>query len=382
MKITLIYSTIILTATLAFFGCQKDQVVNSENSEVNIAQVRQDVQKSLREIQTVQGLREGVETRAVAAFIVVPANSNNALVQAIADAGEGGIVYLRRGVHTETVSITIRQRVLLIGEDGAILKIKSTANASNADGSQTVSVGLHVLNAPRTLVQNIDFQPIAGNGGAALLMQNSNESAMMFCTVSKHQYGLIVEKSDRMTIMRNKMTIADGWQTGALGTALGITIVNGTSAYVADNTISNAVFAIWACDRYGTCERNTTTGSFLGIILCNVPRGYILPSGEVIGSLVSGAYWKVRNNTSTDNFTTGYLIIDGANNNLLENNQAARNGTYDVELTGDSYRYGFLTPKCFNNTVNVMVGQTVKNCGVNNTVNGGNLVNNATDPCN
>ena len=116
--------------------------------------------------------------------------------------------------------------------------------------------------------------------------------------------------------------------------------------------------------------------------LCNVPRGYILPSGEVIGSLVPGAYWKVRNNTSTDNFTTGYLIIDGANNNVLENNKAARNGTYDVELTGDSYRYGFLTPKCFNNTVNVMAGQTVKNCGVNNSVNGGNLVNNATDPCN
>ena len=379
-KITL--SALLLAASmLAFFSCSKEQVVpiTTTTSEVDFQKVKNDIRQSWETIRNVQGIKDmDLETRA-GQFIVVPAGSNNALVKAIADAGEGGIVYLRSGVHTETAGITIKQRVVLIGEDGAVLKIKSKTNPTP---TETTSAALHMQNAPRTLIQNIDIQPIEGNGGAAILMENSHQSAMIFCTVSKHQYGLMVEKSDQLTIMKNKITVADGWQTGALATAFGITIINGTSAYVADNVVSNAIFGIWACDRYGTCIRNSATGNLIGIILCNVPKEVILPSGEVTGSKFPGANWKVRDNISTDNFDAGYLVIDGANNNILENNQAARNGTYDIELTGDTYRFGFLTPLSRNNTVRALAGQKVKNCGVNNTVIGGNLVNNATDPCN
>ena len=379
-KITL--SALLLAASmLAFFSCSKEQAVpiTTTTSEVDFQKVKNDIRQSWETIRNVQGIKDmDLETRA-GQFIVVPAGSNNALVKAITDAGEGGIVYLRAGLHTETSNITIKQRVVLIGENGAVLKIKSKTNPTP---TETTSAALHVQNAPRTLIQNIDIQPIEGNGGAAILMENSHQSAMMFCTVSKHQYGLMVEKSDQLTIMKNKITVADGWQTGALATAFGITIINGTSAYVADNVVSNAIFGIWACDRYGTCIRNSATGNLIGIILCNVPKEVILPSGEVTGSKFPGANWKVRDNISTDNFDAGYLVIDGANNNILENNQAARNGTYDIELTGDTYRFGFLTPLSRNNTVRALAGQIVKNCGVNYTVIGGNLVNNATDPCN
>ena len=76
-------------------------------------------------------------------------------------------------------------------------------------------------------------------------------------------------------------------------------------------------------------------------------------------------------------------MIDGANNNTLENNNASNNGTYDFDLTGDTYRFGYLTPKSFNNKVNAGQFQsvTIKNCGDNNTIVGGQLVDNNQDPC-
>ena len=372
-----------LVASLSFYSCSKDdKTLPTDNAVVNIAQVRQDVQKTMQEVEAIQGIRS-LETRSVAQFIVVPANSTNALAQAIQNAGEGGIVYLRTGLHTETARLRINQRVVLIGEDGAILKIKTMPKPVNANGTQSLEVAIHVANAPRTLIQNIDIQPIDANGGAAILLENATESAVMNCTISKQQHGILVEKSDRLTLMRNKITITSLWQTGEIADAHGIVIINGTSAYVADNTISNALFGVWACDKYGTFERNTTTRNYIGLILCNVPASsYVLPSGTLTGSATPATLWKTRNNTSTDNLTAGYLVIDGANNNILEGNQAARNGTYDIELTGDSYRFGFLTPRSFNNRVVVQGNQKVKNCGVNNTVIGGNLVNNSIDPCN
>ena len=63
---------------------------------------------------------------------------------------------------------------------------------------------------------------------------------------------------------------------------------------------------------------------------------------------------------------------------------AARNAAYDIELTTDSYRFGFLTPKSFKNTV--IAGSypniKIKDCGENNSITGGIKVNTTTDPCN
>ena len=86
----------------------------------------------------------------------------------------------------------------------------------------------------------------------------------------------------------------------------------------------------------------------------------------------------------TDNLNVGYVVIDGANRNILENNNAARNGSYDMELTTDSYRFGFLTPMSYDNTVNAGSFQNIriKDCGRNNKITGGIKVNTTTDPCN
>jgi len=77
------------------------------------------------------------------------------------------------------------------------------------------------------------------------------------------------------------------------------------------------------------------------------PGSYLLPDGTSIGAQYSAMNWSVRNNVSNNNFTTGYLVIDGSNNNFLTNNDAANNGTYNYEIVGDSYRFGFLVPSTF-----------------------------------
>ena len=328
-----------------------------------------------------------VRPRNSCSWIEIEAGSNNALTQAIADACEGGIIYLKAGEHTETERVIINKNVKIIGEYGATLKLYSSGVQAPDPESGTVKLNpsLHVYNAPGALIQDLSIQPIEGDGASAILLENSNYAAVMRCQIDKFQNGVVIEKSNFTTSMLNNIVTSSAWQTGNVVDGYGIVVINGESAYVADNIASNALFGIWGCDKYGTCERNTTFGSFVGTILCNVPADYMeLPSGELTGAQTPGSFWKVKNNNSHDNLTTGYLVIDGANNNLLENNNASNNGEYDIDLTTETPRFGFLVPGSYDNTVNAGNFQnvTIKNCGINNTINGGILIDNSVEPCN
>jgi Periplasmic copper-binding protein (NosD) len=315
----------------------------------------------------------------------IPAGSTNALAQAINSACEGGVIYLKSGVHTENIALTITKSVKIIGETGAILKVKSAVTQFDTTGfNLPLKPALYFLNAPRSLVQDLDIQPILGDGSCAVVFENSNESAVMRCKISKFAYGVIVEKSDRMVIMRNTIAASTAWQTGDIAESEGIIIVNGKSAYISDNEITGSLTGIWPCDEFGTCERNNMHDNFLGMLLCNVPAtSYLLPNGRSVGALIPTRYCKVRNNTSTDS-QFGYLVIDGANRNVIENNNAARNALYDIELAGDSYRFGFFTPLSFENIFNAgnYPNIRVKDCGRNNRITGGVRINTTTDPCN
>jgi hypothetical protein len=79
-----------------------------------------------------------------------------------------------------------------------------------------------------------------------------------------------------------------------------------------------------------------------------------LIGGVPTGAQQSAVSWTTRDNDCHDNFDVGYLVIDGANNNRLTNNAAARNANYDIELVGDSYRFGFFTPTSFEDGIEVL----------------------------
>ncbi len=326
---------------------------------------------------------ERASDRSACDVVVVPANSVNALKNAIASSCDGGIIYLKAGDHVENDALVINKGVKIIGETGAVLKIKAKLTLGDP-ASQSVSTNpsLHVLNAPGFLIQQVDIQPQADSDGTtALLIENSPRSAVIGCAITRFQFGVLVEKSDRVVVMRNKVTATSAWQTGQATNAFGITVINGKSAYISDNEVSNALFGIWACDQWGTCERNTARGNFIGIVLCKVPKSLKLPSGDIIGATSSAVLWKTRQNTASNNIDAGYLIVDGANNNLIEENNAANNGTYDYELAGDTPRFGFLAPASFSNTLRAKTGQKIKDCGLNNAISGGALVDTRTDVC-
>jgi hypothetical protein len=145
MRKSILYACLVSAIAFAVFSCTKEQNL------INEQQIRQDIQNALQQIQTIQNVDMDIKNRSAAKIIAVDEGSNNALAQALKDAGEGGIVYLRKGLHTETASVVIGSKVTLIGETGAILKVSSLASVMNlSNGVTEIHPAIHVLNAPQS----------------------------------------------------------------------------------------------------------------------------------------------------------------------------------------------------------------------------------------
>ncbi|MBK9018352.1 MAG: hypothetical protein IPM82_32290 [Saprospiraceae bacterium] len=314
--------------------------------------------------------------------ITIPANSVDALAAAIANICTGGTIWLAPGLHTENAGVVIGKRVNIKGQEGAVLKIQAT---SLVDFSVAIDVALHFKYATNSKLENIDIQPTTAIGGTAILLENSGGTTVNKCHFNDFQWSILVEKSGGVKITNNVVVVSTAWQTGAIPQADGIIIINGHGALIKGNEVSGGLFGIWPCDQEGKLQDNFTHHNYIGVILCKVPaNSYVLPSGESVGATFPCTHWTVTNNNSEDNFTAGYIVIDGANHNKLINNNASGNGTYDIELVGDSYRFGFLTPFSHDNVVHAGSFQniTIKDCGQNNTVYGGVEVDTSVDPCN
>jgi len=384
MRKSIFYVCLLAAFAAAVFSCKKDQNlpngITINNTPVNEQQVRQDIQKALQQIQTVQGVDMNIKTRMSGQFIVVPSGSNNALVQALTDAGEGGIVYLRSGTHTENAGIVVHSKVTIIGENGAILKVKSVASLMDlSNGVTSINAGIHVLNAPETSIQNLNIQPLDGDGSVAILYENSPLSSAMYCTVKQFMFGAIIEKSSQMTVMGNKMTGTTSWQTHP-GLQAGILVVNGKSPWIANNEAESFVSGIFTGDQYGSLVNNNLHDNLWGITLCSF-AGLKMPDGHLTGAEFHSSDWKLYGNKSNNNIQLGYMLIDASNNNTMDGNTGTGNGFYDIELVGQTSRIGFPMSPCFNNTVRAAAGQKVKDCGNNNTVTGGIMSADAcTDP--
>ncbi|MBK9017906.1 MAG: right-handed parallel beta-helix repeat-containing protein [Saprospiraceae bacterium] len=228
------------------------------------------------------------------------------------------------------------------GQEGAVLRIQASPTT---DYSVALDVALHFKFATNSRLENIDIEPSSAIGGVAVLLENAGGTMVKNCHINGFQSSILVEKSPGVKLFDNTIAASTAWQVGSIPDAYGIIIVNGPGGNIKGNDVSGALFGIWPCDHGGTYENNYTHHNYLGLILCKVPaNSFKLPSGETTGANFSSNHWTVTNNLSTDNFMVGYLVIDGAYNNKLTNNDASGNGTYDIELTGDSYRFGFLTP--------------------------------------
>lgn len=313
--------------------------------------------------------------------VVVPSGSNDALAGAIGTAGPKGVVLLKKGPHTESGTVAITTSVTIIGEKGA--QLISSATTPSAAIPTAIEPALHVR-ADHVSIQGLTILSAPGDGNTAILIQDADNALVFNNTINAYQFGVLVQNGDHARLWSNTIVGTSLWLTGEIADTENIIVINGSYASVLKNDVSNGLFGIWPCGSNGVLAFNKAHGNFVGLIFCKVPEGgFSLPDGSLVGSVVSSNHWFATENVTVDNFTTGFLCIDGANNNLMFSNASSGNGTYDIDLAGDSFRFGFLTPTSFDNTF--IAGRypavEVRNCGLNNTIVGGTLVDNTVEPC-
>ena len=317
-----------------------------------------------------------------AQVVEVPAGSSDALAAALTAAGPNGTVVLKSGLHTESGTVEISQPVTLAGETGAVLE--SSTSPVLAPG-QPVQPALWVHGASGVVIRDIEFRPAGAIGGCGILLHHAANASVFANNIHDVQYGIILEDANQAKMWSNRIACSTGWLTGDIPEALGITVVNGNQALMANNRVTGGLFGIWPCDEGGKVLGNKVSGCLEGIIFCKVPAwSFELPDDTYSGTAQSTVHCLAQGNETFDNFADGIIAIDGAHDSRIVDNNSHDNGGYDVEMSGDSFRFGFLTPSCFNIvfTAGSYPNVRVKDCGSNDVVNGGVLVDNAVDPCN
>lgn len=370
----------LMSAVLLLLSCQKENISVIPTDQFDDSTYLQ--LASIEDLEAFEKEQEGViiqsRNNRFSETVIVPANSYNALQAAIERVGRFGRVILESGEHLEDQKIIIKHPVYLIGEKGARL----TTNAPAQEGQGTVFPAIHITDTRQVVIWGIEMINQV-EGGAAIIIEQSEKVVIAKCSMYNYQTGVIVEHGDKAMIWKNTIALTPKSLAFEFRVPYGIVVVNGDATKIVANKISNGVFGIWACDKNGEAFNNETFSNFIGMILCNVPPNDIALESGSIGSAVPATNWHVANNYTHDNFDAGILVIDGANNNLLINNKASNNGTYDIELTTDTERFGFLAPGSFENFVDAgeFDNISIKDCGQDNLVLGGQHVDTSLDVC-
>lgn len=377
----------------ALFSCSEDYdepLTHTNSVEVNtITDLLSDEDKTYftrEELAEMESLRDQLNTSSKLLksrnTIFISAGSNDKIQDAIDAVPDGGMVVLKSGTHYNSGTIHIHdKRVRLIGIGDVELTVDTEATTTKG----YVQSAIHMKEADKSLVMNIDIKPKGDIGGTGIFIQNSDQTTICSSSITNYEFAILVEQSDRTRIYQNRIVGHPRWIASNLAEEVyGIMIVNGIKSIIVGNNISNTVFGSWLCDEDGRYFKNTTSGNFIGSILCNIPHYIPLKNGDVIGSDKPATNWLSLSNKSIDNLYTGYSITDGSNGNFLSGNVSSGNGAYDIEVMGDTNFFGFFTPTAKNNKVVLKRGQVIKDCAEDTSIlNGskGTVVDKSEDPC-
>lgn len=305
-------------------------------------------------------------------LVRVPAGSHNALQNAVDEVRRGGTVLLEAGEHLEDNTVQITKRIRIQGEDGAILRFGTEPDLDDTP-PLVLDPGLFIQGANGVIIENIKFRNLGSLAGTAILSYNANFTRIRKNSIEGHLLGIVQEYANFSRIHDN--TLISGGEWCMLN-------VNGKNSRIYGNNTG----PIFMGDTRGLIfNNNFDNGNVVGILLCT-PRlapAYIqLPDGTLGSAERSANHWLVVNNQAQDHLWA-YLVIDGANNNTLVNNRATGSILADIEMAGDSERFGFFTPTSFNNLVisTDSPETTIKVCGENNRAIGGTLIDTNEVPC-
>ena len=305
-------------------------------------------------------------------------NGSHNQLQVIVDASKPfDHIIIDAGKHYEDKTVYIDHPLFIQGEEGATLYSGVKAIATPDAG--LLQPALHILNTRKVMIWNVDFKPIGEAGGIGVLIEQSKHCLVAKSSFHDFQSGIATQHGDYAFIWQNEIHSTSKGFTGEIIDVYGIWLINGDKIRVIDNVVTNSIFGIWSCDLGGLASRNECYNNFIGMILCNVPPTYSLPSGGNVGSENPGTDWLYRDNYSHDNIEVGILIIDGATSNRVYRNRGGNNGTYDIDASGPSLRFGDPVPGSFSNRINSTdyPKTTIRDCGEGNTVIGGTLIKNA-----
>jgi hypothetical protein len=310
------------------------------------------------------------------------AGSVDGLAAAIAAAGVNGVVLVKAGTHTESNTVRVEQSVRIVGEPGAILISTTSPLAAPTD---PFDPAIHVVGAADVIVMGLTMRPSGAVGGVGILIEGAPNATIYKNTIEEYSYGVVTDHANDVKIWKNTIPSSFAWTTGGIPESIGIFCMSGDRADVANNDCSRGLANYFVSGADGKLTSNRAHDGYIGFMLCHPPHdSYILPSGAFVDPESPAKNWVTRNNDARDNANIGYLVIDGSHHNLLQANSASNNALYDIELTGESLRFGFLTPLSHDNTVKAAPfgNLKIKNCGENNVVIGGQLVDNTAEPCN
>ena len=345
--------------------------LSDEDKQNAVAEDLESIDRMLKNPKAEDLRSRGAETH-------IPAGSNNALAAAIAAAGADDVIILDAGDHTETGTVVVNKKVKIYGEKGANLIFSNTPSSPIAN----FSPAFHIQSgAEGTIIKGLVFKGNDPIPGVCVFIDSANSIKILQNKFENWQLAIVGYTTDRLILTQNKIAVNTGWQIGAIPLAHGIIISDGNRSSIVMNEIYGGVFGIFTGGNFGLSFSNNTYQCVYGQVLCKVPPGELKINNRLINTKGSTQHWKVKYNMSNNNLAAGYIVIDGANGNWLQHNCADGNGTYGIELTGESSRFGFLAPKSFNNTVIAYRNLTVKDCGENNAVIGGIWVNTNEDPC-
>lgn len=308
--------------------------------------------------------------------VELPADSVDGLAAAIAAAGPGGTVLIKSGLHTESGTVLVDIPVKLLGEAGSIIACGTAPSPLGFPVSPAqVIPTLFIRDAHGVTVQALQFIPVGAAANCAILIQDADRVQVLQNHIHGFQFGVLVQRGDRANISDNTVECVPLWVIDPqyLFVVQGINNLNGAFAQITNNRVSGAFFGIFANDRSGHLSNNQASGCYIGFQFCHMMYGIMEIFQEPLGANVSCTGWHAQNNNATGNALCGYLVIDGANHNVLANNAASAN-TLDIILTGDGdfFGVGISFPASYDNVVAQAShkGLIVQNCGTNNTISG------------
>ncbi len=373
------YSVLLLAlAGLFLVSCQKDKVSTTTTDDYQ--QFLAEAEQRLADADAGALAEEAVYVSGRAPG-VLPAGSVDGLADAIAEVGPYGTVVVESGLHIETGTVIISHPVRIVGEPGAV--IQSTTHP--AEGlPYVVDAAIYIDHARQVHIEGLSFvpDPATGQGGTGILVSYSDRAFIRDNDFSEYLQAVVVHKSDQARIFYNRATglYSEGFATF---TSYGFIVASGQNNYLKGNAAEDFWGNYFVSGQDGILNKNTATAGEDGFIFCTYPPVLFTPSGEeAIAAEVSSTGWLAVRNTA-QNARKGYVVIDGANNCRLVNNNSLNNPVYDYEIVGPTERFGPpALPTTFNNVVIINdSGDVTKNCGDNNRVYGGTLVGLTVEPC-